>query len=148
MTRKPKVSAPDTRLSPAFRLPVVALGLAAGVVAALAVGTRVGMDIWKDATLSAKPAMEAQLALIQRGLDPAYALSFVIVGLAIAAAEYFRIRFTLYYMAAGGLAVVAAAYAMGATKAGIVDPMTMWKVYATAGILGGAIYWLVAGRNA
>ncbi len=148
MTRKPKAAATRERQSPTQRLPMVVAGVMGGTIAAIAVGTRVGIDIWKDQALAGKPATEAQLALFQRGLDPVFAISIVIAGLAIAAAEYYRIRFTLYYMAAGGLAVVAAAYAMGAAKAGITEPLVMWRVYATAGILGGTIYWLISGRNA
>ncbi|MDZ4841514.1 MAG: hypothetical protein SH859_05135 [Hyphomicrobium aestuarii] len=148
MARKPK-SAVDAASPPPLteRAPLIAVGLACGVAAAIAVGTRVGIDQWKVPVVADKSGIEAQLALLSIGLNPAYLVTAVLVAVAIVVAEWFRIRFTLYYMVAGGLAVVAAAYAMGLQQAGAQDPMVLWKVYATAGVLGGAIYWLIAGRR-
>jgi hypothetical protein len=131
------------------RVAVMAAGFLAATAAAIAIGTRVGVDRWKDGIWAGKPAFEAQLALAQHGFHPAFVMSVVLALAGIAAAEMLRVRFTLVYMAIGGLAVVAAAYLMGVERAGTgVDRMVIWQVYATAGILGGAIYWLVAGRSA
>lgn len=148
MARKSTPSTAVTERMPVgLRIPLILVAFTCGVVAAIAVGTSVGVGIWKDAAWTGKAGYEGQLALFQKGMNPAFAISVLLAAAAVAAAEFYRIRFTLYYLVTGGLAVVAAAYAMG-SAAGIEAPMTLWRVYATAGILGGAIYWLIAGRAA
>ncbi len=130
------------------RLAVVLLGFAAGLASALAVGLRVGVDKWKDPAMAGKGTIDAQLALFQKGLDPVFALSIGLAAFVVFVGEMTRFRFALYYMAGGGLAVVAAAYGLGLERAGVMaDRMILWQVYATAGILGGAVYWLIAARK-
>ena len=72
------------------------------------------------------------------------ALLVVIVG------EVARIRSALYYILGGGLALsalplLARSGSFGQDLAGI---GLIWQVFATAGFAGGAVYWLLAGRNA
>jgi hypothetical protein len=71
------------------------------------------------------------------GLPFVLALGVVIVG------EVARIRLALYYIAGGGLAAAAIPLLVlkGATP-------HYWQVFATAGFVGGAIYWALAGRKA
>lgn len=150
--RKPKDEVPEgPRLDPASlipRLPIIAAGFAGAIGAALFVGLRVGVEKWKDPAWAGKGWIDAQLALFHKGLDPAFALALMLAALVILVGEITRFRFALYYMAGGGLAVTAAAYAMGLEKAGVsADRMILWQVYATAGILGGAVYWLIAARH-
>lgn len=132
----------------AARLPLIAGGFGAAIAAALFIGLRVGVDKWKDPAWAGKGAIDAQIALFNKGLDPAFGLSVLLALFVVLVGEVTRFRFALYYMAGGGLAVVAAAYAMGLDRAGVTaDRMILWQVYATAGILGGAVYWLIAARN-
>jgi hypothetical protein len=82
--------------------------------------------------------------LILSGLTIIPALAVVIVG------EVARIRSWLYYMIGGGLAL-AALPLLGqlndASLAALPDA-AVWQVLATAGFVGGLVYWLIAGRNA
>ena len=62
--------------------------------------------------------------------------------------EVFAIRSFLYYVVAGGLALAAIpllAASGGSTSVPAADYMT---IFASAGFAGGAVYWLIAGRNA
>jgi len=62
--------------------------------------------------------------------------------------EVFGLRSFLYYVVAGGLALAAIpvlAASGGETTVPAADYMT---IFASAGFAGGAIYWLIAGRNA
>lgn len=72
------------------------------------------------------------------------ALLVVIVG------EAARIRSAVYYLVGGGaaLAVVPLLLRMG-QQGGVMEQSPMvWQVLATAGFVGGLVYWLLAGRNA
>jgi hypothetical protein len=72
------------------------------------------------------------------------ALLVVIIG------EVARIRAPLYYILGGGAAMAALPLAARAGSLGpnLADLGFIWQVFATAGFLGGAVYWLVAGRGA
>jgi hypothetical protein len=90
---------------------------------------------------------QGQLLLSAMTIVPA--LIVVIVG------EVARIRSVLYYIIGGGLALAAvpllARYgqaAPGASLESLLPPTLVWQVFATAGFLGGWVYWLLAGRNA
>jgi hypothetical protein len=90
---------------------------------------------------------QGQLLLSAMTIVPA--LIVVIVG------EVARIRSVLYYIIGGGLALAAvpllARYGQasaGASLQSVIPPTLVWQVFATAGFLGGWVYWLLAGRNA
>ncbi len=72
------------------------------------------------------------------------ALAVVIIG------EVARLRSALFYIAGGGIAVAAAPFLIEVQKAGGPAnlPAFLWQVFATAGFVGGAVYWALAGRNA
>jgi hypothetical protein len=71
------------------------------------------------------------------------ALLLIIIG------EVARIRSYIYYIAGGGVALLAVPVIarLGQNSALAVSPVT-WQVFATAGFAAGAVYWLIAGRNA
>jgi hypothetical protein len=147
-TRERRRAVEEPPPSPEARATMMLAGFVAAVAAAVWVGTRVGVERWKTAA-PGQALFDAQLALAAKGASPDFAVAVIAAVIAIGAAEHMRIRFTLYYMAVGGLAVVATAYAMGLDRAGVsADRTILWQVYATAGILGGAVYWLIAGRLA
>jgi hypothetical protein len=72
------------------------------------------------------------------------AILLVIVG------EVARIRASLYYILGGG-AVLAAWPLLSRLGTVAEDPSQLgvvWQVFATAGFVGGFVYWLIAGRRA
>jgi hypothetical protein len=72
------------------------------------------------------------------------ALAVVLIG------EVGRIRSVLYYVAGGGAASTLfplLAY-LGPSPAGEPTTPVVWQVLATAGFVGGFVYWLLAGRRA
>jgi len=78
------------------------------------------------------------------GMTVLPALAFIIIG------EVARIRSSLYYILAGGVAVIAipilARYGQTAELAR--PTAEIWQIFATAGFAGGFVYWLIAGRYA
>jgi len=81
-------------------------------------------------------------SLVTPALTALPALVLAVIG------EVFSIRSFLYYVVAGGLALAAIpllAASGGSTTAPSADYMT---IFASAGFAGGAVYWLIAGRNA
>ena len=102
-----------------------------------------------SASLTAIVDLMRQGHVLLSGLTIIPALLVVIIG------EVARIRSVLYYIVGGGLAFVAvpllARYgqaAPGASLSTLLPPMLVWQVFATAGFLGGWVYWFLAGRNA
>jgi len=73
------------------------------------------------------------------------ALAVVIIG------EVARIRSSLYYIVGGGAALASIpllAQLGPLSEAAPALDQALWHVFATAGFAGGALYWLIAGRNA
>lgn len=71
------------------------------------------------------------------------ALVAVIVG------EALRIRSWMYYVLAGGAAVLAIPLLAAAQEAGpMLPPGQITAIFAASGFVGGFAYWLLAGRNA
>ncbi len=64
--------------------------------------------------------------------------------------EVARIRSWLYYMIGGGLALAALPLLGRINDAGVaaMPDAAVWQVLATAGFVGGLVYWIIAGRNA
>lgn len=102
-----------------------------------------------SASLSAIIDLMRQGQLLMSGMTILPAVAVVVIG------EVARIRSSLYYIVGGGLAFAAvpllARYGQAAPGAGIsavLPPTLVWQVFATAGFLGGWVYWFLAGRNA
>jgi hypothetical protein len=72
------------------------------------------------------------------------ALLLVIIG------EVARIRGALYYVVGAGaaLAIVPLLSRMSQPMTALEVSPSVWQVLATAGFVGGFVYWLLAGRNA
>ncbi len=85
---------------------------------------------WAVRFIMAGPALQAMAAI-----PLLLALGVVIVG------EVVRIRHALYYIAGGGVA-------MSAIPLLLKGSVLHWQVFATAGFVGGAVYWGLAGRRA
>lgn len=84
-----------------------------------------------------------QGGVLLSGLTILPALTVAIVG------EVARIRSSVYYIAGGGFALAAIPLI---ARAGVgsdgLPPAVVWQVFATAGFVGGLVYWLLAGRRA
>jgi hypothetical protein len=85
-----------------------------------------------------------QAMLLVSGLTLLPALAIVIIG------EIAHIRSLLYYVLGGGVALAAVPLLarIGQTESLVLPTATVWQVFATAGFIGGLVYWLLAGRRA
>lgn len=135
------------------RLVLVPLGLVLGGAAAALAAGLLGMEKIRVAmggkeggaeTVAAYWDLIAQGHVLLAGLTLLPALAVVLIG------EIARIRSWLYYMIGGGLALGLLPLMVRAGSAPIetLPPAALWQVLATAGFVGGLVYWLVAGRNA
>ena len=72
------------------------------------------------------------------------ALLLVIIG------EVARIRSSIYYVLGGGVALSALPLLARAGSLGkdLSQIGLIWQVFATAGFVGGIVYWMIAGRRA
>jgi hypothetical protein len=80
-----------------------------------------------------------------------FAVGFFPALIAIILAEGFRLRSIVLYGVIGGALALAAAYGLdfgGYVTAPNADMMHEREVFAAAGIAGGLVYWLFAGRRA
>jgi hypothetical protein len=70
--------------------------------------------------------------------------------LIILAGEIARVRSAIYYIAGGGISMVAVPLLarLGPQAASSGASIFSWQVFATAGFVGGFVYWLIAGRRA
>ena len=96
-----------------------------------------------EVPLSAAFELVGQAAVLTSAMTIVPALALVIIG------EVGRIRSIIYYVVGGGLALVAIpALAQAGLSSQIEMPSAaIWQVFATAGFLGGFVYWLIAGRT-
>ena len=87
--------------------------------------------------------MDQGLALLA-GLSILPALLVIFVG------EIARIRSAVFYVAGGGAALAAVPLLARVQQSGtlVLPEHAVWQVFATAGFVGGFVYWLIAGRNA
>ena len=85
-----------------------------------------------------------QGTVIASGFTVLPALAVAIIG------EVARIRSSIYYIVGGGLALGAIPLLarLGADGGASLPAAPVWQVFATAGFVGGWLYWLLAGRNA
>ncbi len=93
--------------------------------------------------------------LLRQGQVLMSGLTIIPAVLVVVVGEVARIRSWLFYIVGGGLAFAAvpllARYGQampGASISSIIPPTLVWQVFATAGFLGGWVYWFLAGRNA
>lgn len=100
-------------------------------------------------------SLMAILDLVRQGQVLLSGLTIIPAVLVVVVGEVARIRSVLYYVVGGGLAFAAvpvlARYgqaAPGAAISTLMPPTLVWQVFATAGFLGGWVYWFLAGRNA
>jgi hypothetical protein len=126
--------------------------LVAGALAAMVLVT-LGLE---HVTQAAKRSADGEFGEIQVVLDLLWQGSILASGASILPAlavvivgEVARIRSAIYYMAGGGIALAAIPLlSRFGTTADILPPTIVWQVLATAGFVGGWVYWFLAGRRA
>jgi hypothetical protein len=89
-------------------------------------------------------------AIMDQGLLLAASVTIIPALLVVIVGEIGRIRSIIYYIVGGGLALIAIPLlAHYGQVGGLGSPEALiWQVLATAGFVGGFVYWLIAGRNA
>jgi hypothetical protein len=89
-------------------------------------------------------AMMNQGLMLLAGVTLIPALLIIIIG------EIARIRSAAYYIVGGGIALAAIPFLARVGQSGslVLPEQTIWQVFATAGFIGGFVYWVIAGRNA
>jgi hypothetical protein len=89
-------------------------------------------------------------AMMDQGLLLAASVTVIPALLVVIVGEIGRIRSIIYYIVGGGLALIAIPLlAHYGQVGGLGSPEALiWQVLATAGFVGGFVYWLIAGRNA
>ncbi len=82
--------------------------------------------------------------ILVSGLTILPALAIVILG------EVARIRSSLYYVFGGGAALAAIPLLARLNQVADLNmpASSVWQVFATAGFVGGFVYWMLAGRRA
>jgi len=133
------------------RIVLIIVAYALACVAASFVFT-VGMlnPRWDDLASAGLPP-EAIWAIVAVGAPIIGAVAFMPTLAILAAAEGFAWRSVLFYAALGGALALALSYGLDLTgDSG--DPVAYFnrerEVIAAAGIAGGLVYWLIAGRSA
>lgn len=91
--------------------------------------------------------MLMRLVLAGVGASVIGALAFVPAGLAIVAAEAFRLRGLLYHVVAGGVIAIALLAATWVPADALRSLPPDWNLFLAAGFVGGFVYWLIAGRG-
>lgn len=135
------------------RLIMVPLGLLLGTVAAGFIFVTLGVEKVTKALGnhgSDLAAVQSVWALVQDLGALATVSTIAPVFVLVVAGEVARIRAPGYYIIGGGAALAIMPLLAHARDFGAAMSQfgLIWQVFATAGFAGGAVYWLVAGRNA
>ncbi len=134
------------------RMVVVPLSFLVAALCAVFVLLTLGLERITHAIAGRGPvpdSPEALVNLVMQGLALSSALTIVPALLVAIVGEVARIRSSLYYIVGGGAALAAVPLLAHVGEARFVIPSpVVWQVFATAGFIGGFVYWLLAGRRA
>jgi hypothetical protein len=120
--------------------------LLASLAAAMVIAVSVMLPEWSD--LLAQSMQHGVFSIVVGfGAVVLSALALLPAVIVVMLAEAMRLRSLLFYAAAGGLGLLALYYGLG------LAPMDArvgreFEIVAAAGIVGGLVYWALAGRNA
>ena len=135
------------------RIILVPLGFVLGLLASAGVLVTLGLERFTQAAHGRQfdeSAIDQIFGLFRDAQAVASAATLVPAVLVVIIGEVGRIRSALFYMVGGGIAL--AGYPLllrlGTLGPSAVQSGVVWQVLATAGFLGGAVYWLVAGKRA
>jgi hypothetical protein len=132
------------------RLIVVPVGFVLALIAAGTVLVTLGLERVTHSLHRNPVDGEQMLGVALYAFDIAAAASIIPAIVVVIVGEVARIRSALYYIVGGGLALLALPLL---ARSGSLDRSwaqfgPIWQVCATAGFVGGLVYWLVAGRRA
>lgn len=135
------------------RLILVPLAFILAAAAAVFVAFSLGLERITQAMHGRGPeadSIDALFELLRQGIALTSALTIVPALLVVIIGEVARIRSSLFYIVGGGaaLAAVPLLARFGDAAGFVMPPAAVWQVFATAGFIGGFVYWLLAGRNA
>lgn len=133
------------------RLIIVPFGfLVAIIVAAVVVFTLGSERITHAMAGRGDDSINEIVGLVQDSLLLASALTVVPAVLVVIVGEVARIRSVYYYVLGGGasLAAVPLIARLGEIGSASLPGTAVWQVFATAGFMGGFVYWMIAGRSA
>jgi hypothetical protein len=139
-------------LSTLGRLIVVPLAFLLAMLAASAVLLSLGLERVTVA-MSGRDGEEAigtVFGVLKYGWILSSGVTLLPACLITLAGEVARIRSVLYYIVGGGIALVAIPLMarLGPQAASSGASIFSWQIFATAGFVGGFVYWLIAGRRA
>ncbi|MGI9386549.1 MAG: hypothetical protein ACR2OX_03900 [Methyloligellaceae bacterium] len=138
------------------RILIVTIGFALAIVASLIMlvligGRELGSTYVENTDLDPIFSMVADVwgvVLFAAALGPA--LTILPALAAIVFGEVARIRSVIYYMLAGGAALLALPllYVTGDGISGALPNTRYMVIFSASGFIGGFVYWLIAGRKA
>ena len=133
------------------RMLVVSFGFITACVVAAAIAALIAVERLTPA-IRDESGLRTVLGWLVYVLNLSFVTTLILALVVVVVGEVARIRSVLYYVIGGGFAVGAAPFLVGlqrSTETGAVDPhIIAWQIFASAGFLGGACYWLIAGRRA
>ena len=135
------------------RLFMVPLGFILGSMAALAMLLTIGLERATHAVHGGAVDLTqwSQVLDLARGFYGLASAATVIPALLLVIiGEVARIRSSIYYVLGGGVALSALPLLARAGSLGkdLSQIGLIWQVFATAGFVGGIVYWMIAGRRA
>lgn len=88
--------------------------------------------------------------VVAQGIVLASGITILPAFLVVLVGEVARIRASLYYILGGGAALAAIPLLSQFSRSSdlVLPAPLVWQVFATAGFVGGFVYWLLAGRRA
>jgi hypothetical protein len=139
-------------LSTLGRLIVVPLAFLLAMLAASAVLLSLGLERVTAAMASnnGEEAIGTVFGVLKYGWILSSGVTLLPACLIVLTGEIARIRSVLFYIVGGGVSMVAIPLMarLGPQAASSGASIFSWQVFATAGFVGGLVYWLVAGRRA
>jgi hypothetical protein len=136
------------------RIIVVPLSMVVAGGAALFVLVTLGQERLVHAMTGRGPPDEATIGAafdLLRLAAAFFSLSTLLpIVLLVIGGEVARVRSSAYYIVGSGLAFAAVPLLarLGQSGSALESAPVIWQVFATAGFVGGFVYWLLAGRNA
>lgn len=136
------------------RLIVVPLSFLVAAAAAIFIVVTLGLERITQAASRGQAGdlgqLEVLIDLVWQGTALASGLTILPAVAVAIVGEVARIRSSIFYIAGGGLALAAIPLIarFGADGGASLPATPVWQVFATAGFVGGWLYWLLAGRKA
>ena len=137
-------------LSALGRIVVVSVAFLMAMAASGFIAFRLGLERMTHVLHGDDDAVVTVVGWIWHGLNLSFATTLLLALGVVIIGEVARVRSALFYIGGGGLAVAAAPLLIEVQRHGGMAglPAFLWQVFATAGFVGGAIYWMIAGRRA